>query len=454
MDFAVIQMMRSPWFIIADDFTGSGDSAVQFRSEGSPARLAIKPEVAAPQASLSSAIVVNTDTRYLSPQKSYDSVRIMAEFLAHSGARHFFKKIDSTMRGHIEDEVAAVMDGAGFSRALVCPAAPRNGRTVVDGLCLVDGKPIDSPASARDPFTPVSRAKVSAHFERRFSGHIADLPLSTVRKGASELLKAIDEAPGFIRLFTVDAATLSDLAIIASVVDAQGLLLAGSSGLAEAVARRENSFKTGSGGHSGVVRLLLGRIAFFVGSVTSTSSAQCARLAESDNVLRLVVNGRAAANDPEAEMGRMLDLLRQSPAGKALLIHTDSIEPGTSDEGIKAMGSLISQFLGNLALATSHERNLGFLFAMGGDTAARVAAALGADYIDFTDELLPGLPYGYFESNTLGRRLYFASKSGGFGSADALLEVLARVATKRSLSHESLFHSVPLPRHLWGGFDD
>jgi uncharacterized protein YgbK (DUF1537 family) len=300
----------------------------------------------------------------------------------------------------------------------------------------------------------VSQAKVSAHFERRFSGHIADLPLSTVRKGASELLKAIDEAPGFIRLFTVDAATLSDLAIIASVVDAQGLLLAGSSGLAEAVARRENSFKTGSGGHSGVVRLLLGRIAFFVGSVTSTSAAQCARLAESDNVLRLVVNGRAAANDPEAEMGRMLDLLRQSPAGKALLIHTDSIEPGTSDEGIKAMGSLISQFLGNLALATSHERNLGFLFAMGGDTAARVAAALGADYIDFTDELLPGLPYGYFESNTLGRRLYFASKSGGFGSADALLEVLARVATKRSLSHESLFHSVPLPRHLWGGFDD
>ncbi|MDP2790234.1 MAG: four-carbon acid sugar kinase family protein [Rectinemataceae bacterium] len=425
-------MMHSPWFIIADDFTGSGDSAVQFRSEGCPARLAIKPEVVVLQASLSSAIVVNTDSRYLSPQKSYDSVHAVAEFLANAGAKHFFKKIDSTMRGHIEDEVAAVMDGAGFRRALVCPAAPRNGRTVVDGLCLVDGNPIDSSASAKDPFTPVNQAKVFAHFERRFSGHIADLPLSTVRKGASELLRAIDEAPGSIRLFTADAATLSDLAIIASAAVAQGLLLVGSSGLAEALARHENRIEADPGDHSGVVRLPSGRMAFFVGSVTATSVAQCARLAESENVLRLVVNGRSAADDPEAEMGRMLDLLRQGPAGKTLLVHTDSIESGASAEGIKARGSLISQFLGNLALAASRERDLGFLFAMGGDTAARVAAALGADYIDFTDELLPGLPYGYFESNALGRRLYFASKSGGFGSADALLEVLARLTAKES----------------------
>ncbi len=28
--------MNAPWFIVADDFTGAGDSAVQFRSEGRP----------------------------------------------------------------------------------------------------------------------------------------------------------------------------------------------------------------------------------------------------------------------------------------------------------------------------------------------------------------------------------------------------------------------------------
>ncbi len=420
--------MHSPWFIIADDFTGSGDSAVQFRSEGSPARLVINPTIDTLDTKRSSAIVVNTDSRYLSSGECYASVRATTEFLTKSGAKRFFKKIDSTMRGHIEDEVAAMMDGAGFGRALVCPAAPRNGRTVIDGICLVDGKPVDSHASARDPFTPVDEGQVAAHFERRFAGRIAQIPLATVRKGTMALLNAMDEAPNSACLFTADAATLSDLAIIASVADIPGLLLAGSSGLAEALAYRDIQLESGPSTATGVTKLPLGQIAFFIGSVTPTSSAQCACLAALDDVVCLVVDGKAAAYDPEMEMRRMLGLIQHTPTGKALLIHTDPLSPDVSFNGIKEMGSLISRFLGSLALAVSRKRNLRFLFVMGGDTAARITASLGADYIDFTDELLPGLPYGYFDSGELGRRVFFASKSGGFGSADALLKVLARTA--------------------------
>ena len=420
--------MHSPWFIIADDFTGSGDSAVQFRSEGSPARLVINPTIDTLDTKRSSAIVVNTDSRYLSSGECYASVRATTEFLTKSGAKRFFKKIDSTMRGHIEDEVAAMMDGAGFGRALVCPAAPRNGRTVIDGICLVDGKPVDSHASIRDPFTPVDEARIAAHFERRFSGLIVQIPLATVRNGTMAMLNAMDEAPKSACLLTADAATLSDLAIIASVADIPGLLLAGSSGLAEALAYRDIHLKPGPSTASGVTKLPLGQIAFFIGSVTPTSSAQCARLAAVDDVVCLVVDSKAAAYEPEMEMRRMLDLIQGAPANKALLIHTDPLNPDAPADGIKVMGRLISRFLGSLALAVSRERNLRFLFVMGGDTAARITTSLGADYIDFTDELLPGLPYGYFDSSELGRRVFFASKSGGFGSADALLKVLARTA--------------------------
>jgi len=80
--------------------------------------------------------------------------------------------------------------------------------------------------------------------------------------------------------------------------------------------------------------------------------------------------------------------------------------------------------MGELALEVAQRRSVRFLFAMGGDTAARIVASLGVDYIDFTDEILPGLPYGLCRSRALGMDLDFACKSGGFGAMDALVQVL------------------------------
>ena len=56
------------------------------------------------------------------------------------------------------------------------------------------------------------------------------------------------------------------------------------------------------------------------------------------------------------------------------------------------------------------------------------------DYIDFTDEILPGLPYGNCVSKELGTALQFACKSGGFGAMDALVQVLDRVSASRDPS--------------------
>ena len=65
--------------------------------------------------------------------------------------------------------------------AVVAPSAPRNKRTVVNGICFVAGEPLSNTAVARDPFTPVTEARVSTLMERRFPGAVRELPLELVR---------------------------------------------------------------------------------------------------------------------------------------------------------------------------------------------------------------------------------------------------------------------------------
>jgi uncharacterized protein YgbK (DUF1537 family) len=403
---------------------------VQFSRAGHPARLVLgsyKPRLDDWRCS---ALVLDSDSRYFSGDKAYKAVRATAEELRLRGARRFFKKIDSTLRGNIAAEIAAVMDGAGYSAAIVCPAAPRNGRTVVDGLCLVEGRPVGSQACTRDRFTPVGEARVSSHFDGRFPGAVAALPLSIVRSGNESLAREVAEkrARG-ARIFVADAETLEDLRSIAGLSSMPGLLLAGSSGLAEALSEGKALARRHAG--RAVARVRRGEALFIVGSLTPTSAAQCERLTGSGAAATIILDSERALADPERELERILALVRASSPDRAILLRTDSLLPRLSEEEVLERGAAISKFIGRAAYSISASRRFRFVFASGGDTAARVAQALGARRIDFTEELLPGLPCGRFKSPALKRKLRFASKSGGFGTPEALIAVLAQVARAR-----------------------
>jgi len=428
--------MDSPWFIIADDFTGSGDSAVQFRTRERPARFLLDLNLRNLLELELSAYVVNSDSRFLSGPEAYKKVRDIAEMIGNKAMGRLFKKIDSTLRGNIAEEVAAVMDGAGFSRVLVCPAAPRNGRTVMDGLCLVNRKPINSGAIVRDLFTPVDDACLASLFESKFSGFIAHISLNELHQGAKALSATVERlsAEGK-KIFTADAASIEDLALLATLAELPGMLLVGSSGLAEALADRRGITCAGPS-MQGLRKVPAGKAAFFVGSVTPTSAAQCAFLTASGGVQRVAIDGKSVVEEPAAEMKRILAEM-EVLSDAALLFHTNPVKKGVSAEQARLMGTRISQFMGELALEVAQRRSVRFLFAMGGDTAARIVASLGVDYIDFTDEILPGLPYGSCQSRALGTDLNFACQAGGFGAMDALVQVLDRV-TDTSLQAKAI----------------
>jgi uncharacterized protein YgbK (DUF1537 family) len=416
--------MKRNWVIIADDFTGAGDSSVQFGASGKPVRLLLTKSERKNRSASFAATVVDTDSRYLAAEQAYSRVYETTRRLYESGFRSFFKKIDSTLRGNPADEIAAVMDAAGYRFAVVAPAAPRNGRTVSGGICYVAGEPLASTAVSRDPFTPVTESRVANILARRFPGVVRELGLELVRSGTEAVrAKVREELASGAKVFVADAETIDDLRAVAALGSEDGALLSGASGLAEALANN------GSAPKPALPRIPRGRVLFVIGSVTPTSAVQCERLVRVGQAHEIVANAEAVLADPAGEKRRLLELIAKAPVRRALLIRTSGTDrPGSVDLSDKNAGAAISRFLGELTLMTAESRGTRLLFASGGDTAARIAAFLGAESIDYVSEILPGLPFGFFRSTALGRRLYFVSKSGGFGDHDAMVKSLAMVS--------------------------
>ncbi|HEX3648823.1 MAG TPA: four-carbon acid sugar kinase family protein [Pseudonocardiaceae bacterium] len=191
----------TPLTIIADDLTGAADTAVAFPGArvalGLPSRW-------------SAVVAVDLDSR---AAPVADAVaRTTAAVLASGPGRLLYRKVDSTLRGHVAAEVAAT--AAALARlgrpgvAVVAPAFPATGRVVRDGVVWVDGRRgVDAVALLR-----------SAGLVVRAVG-LAELPR------LAELARGVDAV-------VCDSVTDEQLATVAAALAGPGVFGVGSGGLA------------------------------------------------------------------------------------------------------------------------------------------------------------------------------------------------------------------------------
>jgi uncharacterized protein YgbK (DUF1537 family) len=118
--------------LIADDLTGACDAAAQFALRGLAARVSLDP---GSEAGATGVLAISTESR----GGDLASFRQALERLPPLRPRILFKKIDSTLRGNIGQEVAATLAVFGCDRAVVTPAFPAMGRAVEAGYLRVVG---------------------------------------------------------------------------------------------------------------------------------------------------------------------------------------------------------------------------------------------------------------------------------------------------------------------------
>ncbi|MEO8018321.1 MAG: four-carbon acid sugar kinase family protein, partial [Pseudomonadota bacterium] len=234
--------MEECWFILADDLTGAADSAIAFARQRLPTKVVwggARPE----DHSDVVALAYDAATRELD---SAAAGRRHAEVLRRfwQPGMRVYKKIDSTLRGHPAEEIAAMLEvvvarepGA---RAVLAPSFPATGRTVREGQVFVHGVPLQFTeywAADRDhALANLLHLVESAGIHARHAG------LSTVRGNSSALSEAISKIAGQAAqpvVLVCDAETDDDLERIAAASMGDGATFCiGSAGFAHALARR------------------------------------------------------------------------------------------------------------------------------------------------------------------------------------------------------------------------
>jgi uncharacterized protein YgbK (DUF1537 family) len=401
--------------IIADDLTGACDTGCLFAGPA-PVGVIAEPGLVRSDAGV---VAVDTESRALAAPEAGRRVRAAASRLGsrlHAGP--LFKKIDSTMRGPVAAELAALLDTGGWDGALVCPAFPAQGRVVRDGVLYVDGVPAHETAIGRDRHYPGGTSNVAmilaqglAHGATRV---IHRLPLAAVRAGAEAVRDVLGRAAG--GLVAADAETDGDLAVLAGATTAPrpAWLLAGSAGLGQAMAGALRFPRA-------TVPLPSGRAwLWVVGSLHAASRAQLVEL-QAAGAVGVSLEGRTDAGRRAPDLS---PVLRALGGGQPAYLASDPRARLAPREASRALGVATARVLADAAPDV--------LAVTGGETAYEVLQALSATRLDLLGAPASGLALGALtvagSARLDGSPLPLLAKAGGFGAPDLFLTLLERRA--------------------------
>lgn len=402
--------MKPAIAIVADDLTGSGDTAVQFVRAGWCTHLSIggaDEALSGPAHDDVEVLAVTTNSRALAAADAADVIRRNVRQLRDAGVSRLYKKVDSTLRGAFKAEIDAARDAwSDDAIAVICPAFPATGRTVEQGVLLVNGKPVTETSAATDPVTPVTESHIPTLLG---CAHVAPRADDTAETLAARIAQAGDTV-------VVDAATDADLERLARAIGVLGerALPVGAGGLAVPLAR----VWAGADQTAPVVVV--------VTSQHSAARAQAAALqAAGADTWSPSLEQLADDAQWQAWSHPLLTAHAQAPleAGTILLLAPEGQREGLdSDTVADRLGSLAAQLI-------AASRAAGVV-ATGGDGARSVLVALQANGIALVDEVMGGVPLGTLTGGTAAG-LPVVTKAGGFGTEDVLVRAVRAIRDRR-----------------------
>jgi uncharacterized protein YgbK (DUF1537 family) len=385
--------------VIADDFTGALDTGVQFVKAGLETALLLSPRQALPV----QVQVINTNSRDTDVATAQQQAAKASKRLR---GRHVFKKIDSTMRGHIGPEIESVLRVTGVEKTVVCPAVIEAGRRVRDGKLWIGDVLLHKSDFAHDLSWPAETSDMVS----LLGLPVTHINLETVRAGTSVLTRAISNAP--TQIVTVDACDDSDLAVISQAILANNYLPCGALGLArtwvrELVGSRRIEPEPALQGSTAPVLVV-------AGSRHPKTRTQIHRVVSERDLA--LIDVAAAMSDRGGEQWQAVS--EALSEGRDLVIRAplEEIRPASHRRALATA-------LGKLTLRVCQEFELGGLMLTGGETANAVCLALETVAVRILGELQVGIPWGRLVGG-VASGLPVVTKAGGFGHADSLIRIV------------------------------
>jgi 4-hydroxythreonine-4-phosphate dehydrogenase len=410
-------------WVVADDLTGAADATSAMAGPGVGGLILLDPMTddgplpVGPDSAVD-VVALDTDTRDAAAHLAHDTAYRAAMSARTAGASVLFRKVDSTLRGHVAAEVTATLAAARTIwaprpvLAVVAPAFPHARRTTVGGHQLLDGVPLE-----RTEVWSTAGLTGAADLMAMFTavGHRSrPVPIRVVRGAPEDLVGAIkDIATTGIEIAVCDAETDQDLHAIVSAAVASGILIVwvGSAGLAGQL-----SGVLGLGGGSPFDDAALrptGPVVTVVGSRSSVAARQHRRIVEVPGVAELLLDpDMLLAGEAHAGWGPASAALGAAvAAGRDLAVTLQSADPVSDGSGrhlCEAIGRLIAPYAGDI----------GALVCTGGETTRAVLLATGAHTLRYIREVEPGVVLSRADGT---HALPVVTKAGGFGDDDTLV---------------------------------
>jgi D-threonate/D-erythronate kinase len=403
------EAMNPMLLVIADDLTGALDTGVQFARAGVRTKVVTHGHLARVlQACGEPVLVVDTESRHLAADQAGSRVASCVRAARARGVDRFYKKTDSTLRGNVGAELAALVAASGGRELSFVPALPNAGRVTRSGVQLVDGVPLHESSFTRDPREPVHGTSVAA-----IIGSQSRIPVVTVGRGAAAVREPARRGQSFIAAY--DAETDEDLAAIACRLASCEMphLTAGCSGFA-AFLPRLHDLPTGPLERAALRPALL----VVSGSLHERSLGQLRR-AELRGMPSLELDAEAVAQSGgrRAAARTILGQLRE----RGMMIvrtrpYLSSRQP-EAEAMLRNMGTLVGDIVDSAIVST--------IAVFGGDTAFAVVEALGIRGLEPVREICQGtVASRALPGSHAAAVLHLVTKAGGFGPVDVVERIV------------------------------
>ena len=406
---------------IADDYTGASDLAGTLAGAG----LRTVQTVGIPAADLAlpevDAVVVALKSRSIPAERAVALSLDAEAWLRGRGAGHVLFKVcstfDSTDAGNIGPVTDALAARAG-AVPLVCPAFPRNRRTVYRGHLFVGDDRLDESPLKDHPLNPMRDSSLVRTLARQSARPVGLIPLETVEEGVEAVLALA------ARLAAEGCGSLVIDAVLDRHLDVMGRaalaspLSTGASGLGLGLARALAA-RAGDGRAPAPAPVprdpAAPRTLMLAGSCSAATLDQIAR-AEAGGVpvLRLDVEALMDGGGTDEALVWARRHLARGPALMATSRPPGEVAALQARFGAPAVSARLESALADIAEALAPD--LDRLIVAGGETSGAVVDRLGLRAFALGTEIAPGVPLlGVLGAAHPGLGLVL--KSGNFGGA-------------------------------------
>lgn len=419
---------------IADDLTGANVLGVLLRKAGFKATTIFSlQESVLKDINNFGEIIYSTDSREYLPKKAYDCVFRAISLLdsarkkQEGTVRIYSKRIDSTLRGNVGQEIDAMLDYLNDDRvALVVPSFPLAGRIVVDGSLLMDGIKLHESTMASDFEPAINTSIVKEIIGHQSKRKIGVITYKILRLGVISIKSEIEKLyrNGY-RIIIIDAASEQEISLISeAVLDSRTPFLATDPGPFTANLMEETKY-----GNDKKAKVMI-----TIGSITDMTRRQIEYFCETNKVYQIMIDVAKliySKDERYIEISRVISEILENitdynycclTTSTLARDHRINFDLTTKKTGLQR--EQILRLINDSIAEVTYQVLQGCdaikgLFCSGGDITVAISKAAGAFGISLVNEIIPLVAFGFLIGGEY-ENLPIVTKGGLVGDEKAI----------------------------------